>query len=1046
MKNKLSFKFFKDKRKYVLIKESEERSKFFGELNVYISNLMKQLWENPKNVSIILINSSSEDIKNNLADFFANNFYENILSSKCIENNLLYLITLLLKYEINNLLSPDNPDIFLNSTNCGYFLERLIDKKELKLFFRIIFDDVIEKLKNDELTFELEKMNKCVINNKKKINKINIYDNKKENKKENKNENKNEIIFERDILDLSFKKNNEENDDENNNSLLFNSYVKSLNEKDLKLYIKNNEEITNFNNNFKEFTNDLINTLKSSSSLYDTKIFLKYIIKQDMFNFYKSNYFKISEYFDILFNNLINNLNILPYSIKCICKIISKLIEARFPNIKNYQKNAFISKFFFYNLFFPLFLEPGYLALINDFINSKIQGENLLTMVEIMKKFVLGKLFINNKIEGLLTPFNWLFIEKMPKLIEFLEKTTNVKLPNFIEELIDGKLNEDYKYDYFEENKNEGIFHSSICFSTDDFYILFKNIEKCKEKLFKENNNKELELTIRKLLKEEHIRKINNFKNKKEFEIIKEEINDEIRTYRTAQVAKKPKLPKEKNILINFGKDKEKEILKFFIITNLFFKNEYKKIIDINNERLYFNIRNDIKDNNNIIEIDENKAIINKVKNFLCAILYHYNTLNREDFDENKITNIINILNEIKKNMKSLNILIDETIPSDWYIDSLLELLQKLPKQLINNDYKELFIQLEEDIKSSINNLHFDEMSLFMDKIKLAKKLKKYYDDAIRIMMNVRLNLKLNYIVKKTIIPTEITFRKNFKHLMINPISDTKEKDINNNNIITNINKKDNISITCSTIEDFTNKFPYISYELLKKKVNCFVVLRNLDFPGQINKYIHYINKKISKEKVINGERVINEESELNILSTKIYDYIMEKIYTKIFPLDLDPIDNMVYLNCKKVSWIEPKHLIKGKNHYIFSNFILDVTDFFKKIDKEKCPRKKFFYLEEIFKSIYNLNIFNGDKIQGIDDEIQILNYALIKAKPKTLNSNCEYMKLFLGNKKGKKEDNNLMQILGVSSQIIKLNYTQLINITEGEYYEKCKKNCLEFI
>ena len=172
----------------------------------------------------------------------------------------------------------------------------------------------------------------------------------------------------------------------------------------------------------------------------------------------------------------------------------------------------------------------------------------------------------------------------------------------------------------------------------------------------------------------------------------------------------------------------------------------------------------------------------------------------------------------------------------------------------------------------------------------------------------------------------------------------------------------------------------------------------------------------------------------------------MEKIYHKIFPIDIEPEDNMIYLCCNKASWIQPKHLINGKNNYIYSNFIEDVGKCFEKIDKGKCPTKKFEYMENIFKCIYNLNAFNGDEIEGIDGEIQILNYALIKSKPKNINSNCEFMRLFLGNRKGKREDIHLTQISVLSSQISKLNYSNFINITEEEFNEKCKMNISQLL
>ena len=102
--------------------------------------------------------------------------------------------------------------------------------------------------------------------------------------------------------------------------------------------------------------------------------------------------------------------------------------------------------------------------------------------------------------------------------------------------------------------------------------------------------------------------------------------------------------------------------------------------------------------------------------------------------------------------------------------------------------------------------------------------------------------------------------------------------------------------------------------------------------------------------------------------------------------------------------------------------------------------------MEELFKTVNNFKVFNGDKSQGVDSEITLLNYGIIKAKPKNLYSNCKYMKFFLGNKKGKIEDSHLTQLLLLSSEISKLNHTYLMNVSESEYNEKCKKNILNFI
>ena len=81
----------------------EKDGEVLRDLNTYIPNLLNRLWEQPKIVVRILENANLKVVKEHLAPLFANNFYENILSSYYIKDNLMYVLTLLIKSEINKL-------------------------------------------------------------------------------------------------------------------------------------------------------------------------------------------------------------------------------------------------------------------------------------------------------------------------------------------------------------------------------------------------------------------------------------------------------------------------------------------------------------------------------------------------------------------------------------------------------------------------------------------------------------------------------------------------------------------------------------------------------------------------------------------------------------------------------------------------------------------------------------------------------------------------------------------------------------------------------
>ena len=164
--------------KYKLITDNAEKSKIFQSMEIFINLFLQNLWDNPESIVTILLEADRNDVKkNNLAHFVTNYLYENVVSSDGHEDQLLYIITLLLKEEINNL-NDDNE--FLNNTPCGYILEELLYKKEVKLFFKNIIINImkdIEKMYSaNDIIFNPKEISDIItkrknLNNRKEINK-----------------------------------------------------------------------------------------------------------------------------------------------------------------------------------------------------------------------------------------------------------------------------------------------------------------------------------------------------------------------------------------------------------------------------------------------------------------------------------------------------------------------------------------------------------------------------------------------------------------------------------------------------------------------------------------------------------------------------------------------------------------------------------------------------------------------------------------------------------------------------------------------------------
>ena len=133
-------------KKFILIDSEEEFSKIFKSTWTYIQSLFYLLWEDPYIIYLILANANINDVKNNLAPFIANNFYQNILSSYYFEDNLMFIISLLLKDEINKLNTADEPEKFLENTPCGFLLEQLCDKNDIQSFCKLNMLNIVENL------------------------------------------------------------------------------------------------------------------------------------------------------------------------------------------------------------------------------------------------------------------------------------------------------------------------------------------------------------------------------------------------------------------------------------------------------------------------------------------------------------------------------------------------------------------------------------------------------------------------------------------------------------------------------------------------------------------------------------------------------------------------------------------------------------------------------------------------------------------------------------------------------------------------------------
>ena len=115
---------------------------------IYIQKFLMMLWENPKLMFNLLNNADLKELKENLAPFIVDNFYNNYLSGNYVENNLLYLFTLMLKDEIDILSDLEQVLCFLDNSRCGILLEQLIKKIDVQIYFKKMIIGTVARIEN----------------------------------------------------------------------------------------------------------------------------------------------------------------------------------------------------------------------------------------------------------------------------------------------------------------------------------------------------------------------------------------------------------------------------------------------------------------------------------------------------------------------------------------------------------------------------------------------------------------------------------------------------------------------------------------------------------------------------------------------------------------------------------------------------------------------------------------------------------------------------------------------------------------------------------
>ena len=1040
-----------------------------------------------------------EDQIESLVQLFCNQFYDNILIPNPEQEELLLLIYKLFTEEIAPMNSALVDDFLNDSSFLGKFCSTYMKRQEFKQYLSMLINPLVLSIENEN--------DECL-----DMSLISIRDfirtKYKDKKKDIKNNINDDNILFSDIpkTKIVFKKNTEleleleeESQRRNNNDLKDEKNIININEDN---NIKDNKEELKYNEEYKEeLTLEKLNNKISHEKDRDLKEFLLYQLEQinndyDIFSNkglldvledqcfqdykkyiidkYKSNFLFIRKKIDFLLQSLIDKISTIPYTVRCICKIIYLLISKKFPLLPKYLRNSFVGKFIFEkSIFQVLSLENKNIMETKIFSNST---KNCLSEITSVLYNANKCMLFNSNNDTEKTIFNYYLIEIIPILNKFYDKLIDVKLPKVLDDLVSNEKLEiseymndkiytfkhkqiidesnkessnnnnknipQYSYDYFKENSDEILQLQCICFSIQDILFILNLINK----------------------------NIKIFSSLDKYDFF----------YKTVERIQKDEYKLDGEI------NKDPKNIKFFVIFQDEKNSQLEKLIMQKNK-----IESTFVGGN-----EESDLICKRIKFCIKTILKGLNLLNNKDFTYlNMATSSDKFLTALKYILEDIGELSEmkNKIPLKWYGQYISNNKKQLNNAYQENDYEQLYDEIYNEELNILNELKLfssivitrDGMNLrcaekILEKIKYALKqiqeaikflkIEKFVDtEEIEVCITTKeieewneknkkgskskknkeeINININNPPDPAII---IIDGKKCKHKI--KVNETPNNIINN---ITNNNnsesteevKKENKKIPSHSyyIKDFINKFSdnnWLSDNIHKFKALSQLVKediirgnRNNQIYIALDKYMDIVKYYIRYSKK-NKDLFENiTERELEEISQKIEDHILRKIYKFVYMETPIQSDKEFYEKTLCLDWIDPEQL-EIKKAYVNQLGFAELC--IKKMTEAKSVFDKLDCIKDAHTNMNNTIKFSSGKNDdaGQDELTPIFQYLVIKAQPKRIYSDINYIKTFLGDTSLRGQEGFLVtQMESATSFIMLIDYQQL-KMSQEEYNEK---------
>ena len=744
---------------------------------------------------------------------------------------------------------------------------------------------------------------------------------------------------------------------------------------------------------------------------------------------------------DMFLQKLIDNINIIPYTIKCIGKIVDTLVLQKFQNdntVSELDKAMYTITILFESFIIPIIGSPDFNGLITTNSISKSTKNNLQVLVKILKQFLKGTLFTSSSKDCEFTVFNSYIIRLMTQSLRLVEIIRETKLPRAIDHINSNRNNSDIKmrdinYPYFTYNEKENITHQSICLNLQDVKDFISVIKEHKPKF-----SETIDLIAQMKINEDPV-KILNMKATldnvvqnetnidtliKEESVNKEQLNVDDKTKGKSSANDEKQLKTEK-VEIHFAS-----------FSQVIYKKEFKDMLD-------GNISSNTNANNKKNDIQLIK--INKIKQSLLKVLTYINKISKSSFNdaytannsfENYIIPKIKLMlnqhqaNDVTNHFKGTTCPPTNSFnkttshieqPYPFYFTYFVQNIKSLPESYRNNNYKLFLSELIKETEQKVKNARNDAINQIYLKVKGSEKLNLITNSSLLQLKQMEKTIASEKFVK------DVAVRIKMELIPKDDFNNLSELKITAVSTIPKSKNEDGV-IYCNKIQDFIKKFPDFS-NLNQPDIIDFLESKKID--QSINNYFNIVKDSL---KALPYFQKYSPEEFATTLS-ELENYIQCQINSKLFPAKRTKKDIKIHKKCLRLNWISPSNLIKDQkvvNENLWETAMNHIND----MDKQISPANKIKSFGKAFAILQNSITFcTGKDELGVDDSIQVLLYVLLKAKPKKIWSNFNYSRLFIDPELSKKQFGLLLTQMEMVITIIEnMKYTDLIGISEEQF------------